>query len=282
MDADTETYHFRIDDADPFGGVLEAIQFVKGRDALELEPLGRVVDPDALDTLVSESSSVSVSFTVDDLEVEVTSAGDIYVADTTPDAFIHESIDGAANVLLTTHSHSHEACVDLLSVAPYDQENLLGVLHAESFDRRVSAWEQYMDERPADTAAINLGDFPRSSAAATTRGAASGRLESFSYIPDASDLPELAATITERLGSLAASDRQLVVCFDSVTRLLQTTPREQALEFLRATTDRMATADAVAHYHFDPEPFGEETVSAVTDLFDSRVVVAEDGDWTVQ
>jgi len=113
MDADTETYHFRIDDADPFGGVLEAIQFVKGQDALELEPIGRVVDPDALDTLVSRSSGVSVSFTVDDLDVEVTAAGDIYVADTTPGAFIHESIGEASNVLLTTHSHSHEACVDL-------------------------------------------------------------------------------------------------------------------------------------------------------------------------
>jgi hypothetical protein len=282
MDADTETYHFRIDDADPFGGVLEAIQFVKGRDALELEPIGRVVDPDALDTLVSESSGVSVSFTVDDLDVEVTAAGDIYVADTTPGAFIHESIGEASNVLLTTHSHSHEACVDLLSIAPYDQENLLGVLHAESFERRVSAWEQYMDERPADTAAINLGDFPRSSAAATTRGAVRGRPESFSFIPDVANLPELEATITERLEALEASDRQLVVCFDSVTRLLQTTPREQALEFLRATTDRMATADAVAHYHFDPDPFTAKTASLVSDLFDSHVVVAADGDWTVQ
>lgn len=282
MDANTDTYHFRIDDADPFGGVLEAVQFVKGRDALELEPIGRVVDPDALDTLVSGSSGVTVSFTVDDLEVEVTSAGDIYVADTTPDSFIHESIGEPSNVLLTTHSHEHEACVDLLSVAPYDQENLLGVLHAESFERRVSAWEQYMDERPADTAAINLGDFPRSSAAATTRGEARTRPDSFSFIPDAGDLPELEATITERLTALEAGDRQLVVCFDSVTRLLQTTPREQALEFLRATVDRMATAGAVAHYHFDPDPFSEETVSLVSDLFDSRVVVGDDGDWTVQ
>jgi len=181
MDADTETYHFRIDDADPFGGVLEAIQFVKGRDALELEPIGRVVDPDALDTLVSESSGVSVSFTVDDLDVEVTAAGDIYVADTTPGAFIHESIGEASNVL----PDDALALTRGLRRPPLHRAvrsgESAGVLHAESFERRVSAWEQYMDERPADTAAINLGTSPVVGRR-DHPGSGEGAPESFSFI----------------------------------------------------------------------------------------------------
>ena len=282
MGSNSDSYHFRIDGEDPFSGVLEAIQFVRGRDALELEPIGRVVDPDALDTLVSEASGVTVSFTVDDLEVEVTSAGDIYIADQTPESFIHESITDASNLLLQTQRHDEEACVDLLSVAPYEEESLLGVLHAESFENRVSAWEQYMDQRPADTAAINVGDFPRSSAAASAGGGTRAHREPFSYIPDATNLSKLRATITDRVAAFEENDRQLVVCVDSVTKLLRNAPRERVLQFLRETTEQMEAADAVAHYHFDPEPFSEETRAEIETLFDSCVAVHEDGDWTVR
>lgn len=282
MDSNADTYHFRIDDEDPFRGVLEAVQFVKGRDALEIEPIGRAVDPDALDELVTGSSGVTVSFTVDDLDVEVTSNGDIYIADPTPESFIHESVADASNVLLQAESHEHEACVDLLSVEPYEEENLLGVLHAESFESRVAAWEQYMEERPAETAAINVGDFPRSSTAASAGGATRVHPEPFSYVQDASDLSELEATITDRLSALERDDRQLVVCFDSITALLRNVPDERATAFLRTVTEQMADADAVAHYHFDPEPCSAETESRIRSLFDSAVTVDADGDWTVR
>lgn len=282
MSSDRETYHFRIDGSDPFDGVLEAIQFVKGRDAMEIEPIGRVVDPDAIRSLLSKSNGVSVTFIIEDLEVEVTSAGDIYIADPTPESFIHESVADESNLLLETRSHDHEACVDLLSVAPYDEERLLGVLHAESFESRVSAWDQYMDQRPAETAAINVGDFPRSSAVAGAAGATRTYREPLSFVPDATDLATLRARITDRLAAFEGTDRQLVVCFDSVTELVRNAARERALAFLRDVIDEMEAADAVAHYHFDPEPFSEETTAAVTALFDSSVVVHADGDWTVQ
>lgn len=282
MDSKSDTYHFRINGENPIDGVLEAIEFVKARDAMEIEPLGRVIDPDALEDLVSDGDGVAVSFDIEDLEVEVTSAGDIYIRNPTSESFIHESIAGASNLLLQTQSHEHEACVDLLSVEPYTEESLLGVLYAESFENRVSAWNQYMDERPAETAAISIGDFTRSSAAARGGAATGPHREPLSYVPDASDLSALEATITERLSAIAQTEWQLVVCFDSITNLLQTVPHEQAVQFLRAVTRKMEAADAVAHYHFDPEPFAEETESEITTLFDSCVAVDEDGDWTVR
>lgn len=282
MDSESDTYHFRINDEDPINGVLEAIQFVKARDALEFEPLGRVVDLDALTELVSEGDGVGISFVIGDLEVEVTSAGDIYITDPTPESFIHESIAGDSNLLLQTQSHEHEACVDLLSVAPYDEESLLGVLYAESFETRVSTWDRYMDGTPSETAAINVGDFPRSSAVASGETGTGQYHGSFSYIPDADDLSELEETITEQLSVLEKTERQLVVCFDSITDLLQTVPDEKAIQFLRKVTEQMAASDAVAHYHYDPEPLAEETESRILSLFDSCVTVGDDGDWTVR
>lgn len=281
MDSESDTYHFKIDGGDPVGDVLEAIEFVRARSALEIEPLGRVVDPEALESVITDANGVSVSFVIEGLQVELTSAGDIYINDPTPNSFIHESIGGASNVLLQTQSHEHEACVDLLSVAPYDEESLLGVLHADSFESRVSAWDRYMDAQPAETAAINVGDFPRSSTAASASAQTGRHRDPVSFVPDVSDLSELAETVTERLSLLAKTDGQVVVCFDSITDLLCDVPGEQAVGFLRTVTEQMEAADAVAHYHFDPEPFEAETESAIRSLFDSCVSVDGDGDWTV-
>ena len=281
MDSASDTYHFRIDGDDPVDGVLEAVQFVKGRDALEIEPLGRVVDPEALEAVLSGDSDARVSFVIDDLQVSVTSAGDIHVTDPTPDSFIHESIAGASNLLLETDAHEHEACVDLLSVEPYGEESLLGVLHAESFETRVSAWDQYMDERPPETAAINVGDFPRSATAMDGGTETVHHREPVAFVPEAENLAELRAAITDSLSGLETADRQLVVCFDSITRLVRNVPRERAVRFLRSITNQMEQVDAVAHYHLDPDELAPETRASITPLFDAHVVVDEGGDWTV-
>lgn len=285
MDSTSQTFHFTIDGENTVRSVVEAIAFVKGRDPMGLEPLGRVLDPDALDELTAGLDGLAVSFEMEGLDVEVTSTGDIYITDPTPessiDESISESIGDASNVLLKTQAHEDRCCVDLLSVAPYDEECLLGISYAGSVDARVSAWDRYMDEPPANTALVNVGDFPRSTAADGGSIKPSPR-DPITYVPDANDISELDATVTEELSAFEDSEKQLVICFDSVTKLLRNGTRDRAVRFLQTLTEQVATAGGVAHYHFDPKPFDGETVARVTALFDARVEVAADGSWTVE
>lgn len=282
MDSTSQTFHFKIDCENAVRSVVQAIAFVKGRDPMDLEPLGKVVDPDSLDELITEWSGTAVSFEIEDLDVEITSAGDIYIVDPTPESFIHESIDDASNVLLQTDSHDDECCVDLLSLEPYDEECLLGISYAGSVETRVSAWNRYMDQPPTDATVVNVGDFPRSATQADGDSVKPSSGDPVTYVPDPHDVSKLEATITAELSTFEGSEKQLVVCFDSVTRLLQNGTRERAVRYLRTLTKQVAAADGIAHYHFDPEPFDEETVARITTLFDAHVEVATDGTWTVE
>lgn len=70
---------------------------------------------------------------------------------------------------------------------------------------------------------------------------------------------------------LADADGDLVVCFDSVTQLLQYADEEKAYRFLHIVTSHFAAADARAHLHMDRGAHADATVDAVASLCDAVV-----------
>lgn len=64
----------------PSTAVVEAVATARAVDPTELPPLNDHIDPDALDQLVQETSSVQVSFVYDGADVFVTSDGAIRVS----------------------------------------------------------------------------------------------------------------------------------------------------------------------------------------------------------
>lgn len=95
------------------------------------------------------------------------------------------------------------------------------------------------------------------------------------------NLTRLGVAITERLEALAdrGADGRLTVCFDSVSALLQYVDLETAFQFLHALRTQFEAADAVAHYHLDPEAHDDQAVATLGELFD--VVLERDGEGRV-
>jgi len=84
------------------------------------------------------------------------------------------------------------------------------------------------------------------------------------------NLTKLGVRVTESLDELVdnVKGRQTVVCFDSVTALLQYVELDQAFRFFHVVTDRLADADAMAHFHMDPGAHDDETIETLKSLFD--------------
>lgn len=66
------------------------------------------------------------------------------------------------------------------------------------------------------------------------------------------------------------------VCFHSVTALLQFAELPRVFRFLYTLASRVASSGARAHYHLDPNAHDEQTVTALTPLFDAVVQGTED------
>mgnify|MGYP000591950780 CR=1 FL=1 len=91
------------------------------------------------------------------------------------------------------------------------------------------------------------------------------------------DLTGLGITLSQAL----STHEDAVVCFDSLTVLLQYVDTETAYEFLNALTGHLYAADARAHFHLDPAAHDTQTVDALASLFDA-IVEAEGEAWSAR
>lgn len=57
--------------------VVEKVADVTGRDPLDLTPMYHSIDPDAVDALVESLSDGVIHFTYENLEIEISSSGEI-------------------------------------------------------------------------------------------------------------------------------------------------------------------------------------------------------------
>jgi len=193
------------------------------------------------------------------------------------------------------------ACTDLLTLDDPERRRVLCVCLSHSADHRRTVWNRTVGVSPADAAVIvpdrqsmlygEWGSEPE----ASERGAAldTGRrvpvAEAGGFDPSVErvgspgDLTTLGVRITERLDAweTGPTDHRTVVCFDSVSTLLQYTDFQGAYKFLDALVNYVEDAGAIAHFHMDPGAHDEQTVDGLRQLFHS-VYAYEDGEWTLR
>jgi archaellum biogenesis ATPase FlaH len=122
---------------------------------------------------------------------------------------------------------------------------------------------------------VSVEDSTRSVAAEGGGGATDlmGPNRPVETVSSPNDLTGLGIRITEFLTDWAENDNKTVVCFDSLTALLQYVELETAYEFLHIITGRMAAVDASAHFHMDPDAHEEQTIEGIATLMDAIVEV---------
>jgi hypothetical protein len=160
-------------------------------------------------------------------------------------------------VLADGLSPTREAiCGSLLARGPSDQLHAVAV----TYNRSADEWIDHLESA--------IGGSPRSLRVVDTGGddSAPGVL---AEAPD--DLTGIEIAVTD---DLPYPDGTTVVCFDSLTALLQYVDRNRAYRFLHALVERLWTAGAYAHFHMDPGAHDPETVVTLAALFDA--VVATD------
>jgi len=168
-------------------------------------------------------------------------------------------LDGARTVLLEEPpmGQGRDACTSLL-VGEVPTPNVLFV----TYTRQATACvEQLAGETVGNFGVITVGEAPSAADREEIR------TES---VTTPSDLTGLGIAISEVLSEW---DDPVLVCFDSLTSMLQYVDSDTAYEFLHAVTGQVHAARARAHFHVDPAAHDETTLAGITSLFDARVSV---------
>jgi hypothetical protein len=181
----------------------------------------------------------------------------------------------SANALLLAASGQPgegHVCGDLLSV--FDAVNVLGVAiqHDRSYYERV--WSRHFEDAPTRLGVVEVG---------TDESVGGDRVRT---VANTSDLTGIGITVTDFIKRWADADEPTVVCFDSLTPLLQYTEQERVYRFLDVTTRRLSQVCAVSHAHINPLAHDERTLQQLMGVFDAVVEPGEGGeapaDWTVR
>ncbi|MEF8851523.1 MAG: hypothetical protein V5A28_03750 [Haloarculaceae archaeon] len=186
---------------------------------------------------------------------------------------LHTELGDARNVLLSAPSMSGDergVCTDLLLGADPAETSVLWVTFRRDPGGCIEQWTGATADVPLNGAVIAVG------------GAGAGDVDvewaDVESVSSASDLTGLGIAIGE---FLSVWEGDVVVCFDSLTAMLQYVELETAYEFLHAVTGQLYAADARAHFHMDPSAHDVQTVDSITSLFDA-VVELGGGDLTVR
>ena len=175
--------------------------------------------------------------------------------------------DATAALVYTSSMGSTDRCSALLSTAT-EETTILWVTYTTPPSDCI---EQYREAGGVGSLSIiAVGDMPTD----TPDDATDVTVKSVST-PD--DLTGLGITLSQAL----STHEDPLVCFDSLSVLLQYVDRETAYEFLNAVTGHLYAADATAHFHLDPSAHDRATVDALASLFDA-VAEREDGGWAVR
>ncbi|MFC6613995.1 hypothetical protein ACFQAS_03320 [Halopenitus salinus] len=133
----------------------------------------------------------------------------------------------------------------------------------------LETWDRQVGADPAE--GVILCALPNGSDVDLPRSAFSA-----AFVNSPGALTPLGIRITERVDEWAERGRPIDVQFESISTLLQYVDIESAYRFLSQLTGRCTAANAIARYRLTPAAHDEETVEALSGLFD--VVIDRDAD----
>lgn len=182
--------------------------------------------------------------------------------------------DRERNVLLKAprdREREFDCCVDLLTPVEPANLNIWSLGISLPPDERLRAWEARREGYPADFRIVSGQQLPQAETIERSEELGFDPTPRFTSLDDPKNLTDLGVELLESLQAWEANENKTVVCFHSLTALLQHVSTEQAYQFLHPFTSKVREFEATAHYHLNPRAHDEREVEQLATLFDSVI-----------
>lgn len=192
------------------------------------------------------------------------------------DATLEQQVAGTSNVLVLG-SMLDEPVKDvhnrLLSAGTKDGANVLALTFQSA-----AGWSRTWTRDPEGPGEVVIVTF--SEALSSTEPLPDG-VSAITVNP--TDLTGVGMRLSDYLNEWDRLDAGTVVCFNSITELLQYTDEKPLYRFLRVLTRRIEHVGGFAHFHMDPSAHPERTLAVFRSVFDAIVdTTASEGEYRVR
>lgn len=182
-------------------------------------------------------------------------------------------LSGVSNVLVQSPSiggGKREVCNGLLNRAPPAATSVIGVGYTATPADWIDGYEAHAGGPPARGGFVSVGE------AGPTPDRPAWTVESVDNPGDLTGVGIAVSDLLTEFGERSDTD-SLVVCFDSITSLLQYADLQRAFQFLHVVTNRVASAGGIGHYHVDPEAHTQRDMATLKGLYDAVAEAGDDG-----
>lgn len=189
----------------------------------------------------------------------------------------------ASNVLIAVSALNGtelDVCAELMNVGEPSEVNVLAITYRRSPEQWMADFHSHFGDDPGELRVIAMTELPQDSVPPVEATPAGER--AVETIESPNDLTGLGIQIGEYLRDTEESKwdsgaTETVMCFDSVTALLQYADARRVFRFLHLITGRISSFGATAHYHIHPDALDERTLNTIRTLFDGVVRIGERG-----
>lgn len=234
-------------------------------------------------TVETEGTITDLADRVDEAEARATPAESEPPESSTPDpanqdhqtAVSMDDLEHASDVLLKDHGERFSdriVCPWMLATGG----NVLLVSLRTSADSRLDRFYAQQKEEPENLALITGSDSVRSSTTSRSHSAAETD-PSIDVVADPGDLTKLGISISKRLDDWQENGYETVVCFHSLSTLLQFAELQRVFRFIHVLQGRLDEMKATTHYHIDADAHAPQAYATLRPLFDEVIEVTEDG-----
>ncbi|WP_439027798.1 DUF7504 family protein [Haloarchaeobius sp. DT45] len=185
-----------------------------------------------------------------------------------------ETIGETGNVLLTDREHEADYCGDLLDASATANRAELTVTFPKAQAGK-TGFGSLSSSQPAKKGVISVGDVMRSAASTGPDFSAPVPMDA---VEDPGNLQALGTAISRFCEQWERQNFDIVVCFDSLTELLDHASAEAVFQFCHVLNSRLDSVDALAHFHLDPTAHDDETVATFQSIFDETIGQTTDAD----
>ncbi|WP_256295836.1 DUF7504 family protein [Haloarchaeobius salinus] len=162
-----------------------------------------------------------------------------------------------------------EHCDGLMGGPPADRRAELVVSFPEDVTDRLDFGSLSGGRQPTKRGIVTVGE--------TMQAAGAGRPD-FSEpiveqtVADPTDLQRLGEVISQFCGVWDDAGYDIVVCFDSLTELLDANDPEVVFQFCHVLSGRLESVGAVAHFHLDPNAHSQQLQLTFEQILDETLV----------
>lgn len=167
-----------------------------------------------------------------------------------------------------TTERGRDACVDALTLIDPSNTNLLLLVQERSLDQCLESWRRRVGEEPAELGVVSVGAATRSATAVSSQGSSQIGVTT---VEDPGNLTRIGVTVNEHLVEWSGNDNRTVVCGGSLTAMLQWNEFPVVFKFLHVFLRRLRSAEALTHFHLNPDAHTPKTINQLSALFDEVI-----------